>query len=431
MNFKGFILIFGAVVFCFVSYSFDKNCVNSKCHTDFKKFKIVHSPVEEDCEACHEKTGKHEFKLFYKDVNQICTDCHEDRGGGKFLHGALKMKKCIFCHNPHGGDTKALMRTKRVDTTCFECHDRKTKEGKYIHGPNVSGNCSICHDAHSSDNRYLLISPQEQLCINCHTDKDYTDSDKKMHTALEDGCTGCHNPHASQFKYQLITSPKKICAECHSDLVDQAKQVIEKHPPVSDGKGCVNCHDPHGSPYDNNLKDNQVSLCLSCHNKPIIGTDGKDYNIFKILAENPEKHGPIREGNCAGCHNPHGSNFYKILVAEYPKKFYTPYEKKKYSLCFECHEANLAENPKTTVDTNFRNGSENLHYVHVHKKKGRTCRACHMAHASKLPKHIREETPFGKWDIPINFTINKNGGSCSPGCHREYKYNRINPENYQ
>ncbi len=412
-------------------YAFQETCVTSKCHSNFNKYKVIHSPVEDDCETCHEKIGKHKFKLVYSDKNQLCRDCHDDRESGKYLHGAIKMKQCVFCHSPHGGPTKALLKTKRVDDTCFECHDRKTKEGKYIHGPNVSGNCSICHDSHSSDNRFLLIAPEEQLCINCHTDKDFSGSDMKMHTALEDGCTGCHNAHASEFKYQLIASEKNICAECHEDIVDEAKKALEKHPPVTDGKGCVNCHDAHGSAYDSNLKDKQMSLCLSCHNKPIIGTDGKDYNIFKILTNNPEKHGPIREGNCAGCHNPHGSNFYKLLIATYPKRFYTPYQQEKYSLCFECHESNLAENKETTVDTNFRNGSENLHYVHVHKKKGRTCRACHMAHASKLPKHIREETPFGKWDIPINFEISKTGGSCSPGCHREFKYDRVNPESYQ
>jgi len=428
---KGFIFFLCALLFSFSSYSFQNTCVSSKCHSDFQKFRVVHSPVEDDCETCHEKVGKHKFKLVYSNKNQLCKDCHDDRESGKYLHGALNMKECVFCHDPHGGNSKALLKTKRVDTTCYECHDRKSKENKFIHGPNVSGNCSICHDSHSSDSKFLLVAPQEQLCINCHTDKDFSDSGENMHSALEEGCTGCHNPHASPYKYQLIASEKKICAECHQDVVEKSEKALEKHPPVKEGKGCVNCHDAHGSPFENNLKDKEANLCLSCHNKPIIGTDGKDYNIYKILAENPIKHGPINDGNCTGCHNPHGSDFYKILIASYPKKFYTPYEKKKYSLCFECHESNITEYKETTTDTNFRNGSENLHYVHVHRKKGRTCRACHMVHASKLLKHIREETPFGKWDIPINFEITPTGGSCAPGCHREYKYDRVKPEKYQ
>jgi len=419
------------VLILFNVNGYSQSCITSECHTDMEKFRVVHSPVEEDCTACHEEVGKHKFKKITKNIRELCYECHDNKEEGKYLHGGIKIKDCLFCHNPHGGRTKSLLKTKRVDETCYECHDKASKNKKHIHGPNTAGNCSICHDSHSSDNRYLLIESEDKLCIQCHTDKSFSDENERMHTPLEDGCTGCHNPHTSDYEYQLITAPDKICAECHEDIVEHAETAKFKHPIVEQDKKCLNCHDPHGSFYENNMKKDPLSLCLDCHNKPIIGTDGKDYNIYKICKNNPYKHGPVSDGNCSGCHNPHGSSYYKILNNKYPETFYTSFATEKYALCFECHEADLVNVEKTTVQTNFRNGDENLHYFHINRKKGRTCRACHEVHASKLEKHIREETPFGKWDIPIEFEITKTGGSCSPGCHKPYKYDRINPESYK
>jgi hypothetical protein len=71
--------------------------------------------------------------------------------------------------------------------------------------------------------------------------------------------------------------------------------------------------------------------------------------------------------------------------------------------------------------------------VHVNRdKKGRTCRACHETHASSKAKHIRESVPFGSggWMLPIKFEKLESGGSCSPGCHTPYSYDRDNPIQY-
>ena len=63
--------------------------------------------------------------------------------------------------------------------------------------------------------------------------------------------------------------------------------------------------------------------------------------------------------------------------------------------------------------------------------KGRTCRVCHEPHASDGEKLISKEgTQFGDWKIPMNFKITSTGGSCAPGCHRSFKYDRDKPEVY-
>jgi predicted CXXCH cytochrome family protein len=168
----------------------------------------------------------------------------------------------------------------------------------------------------------------------------------------------------------------------------------------------------------------QTELCIDCHNKWIKGTDGKEFNIYKMVKDNPFKHQPIEGGECQGCHDPHGSNSYKILNAPYPSRFYSEFNVDKYKLCFQCHDSSLAEIKVTGKATNFRDGTRNLHYLHVNLKKGRTCRACHDAHAGKNKKLIRDHVPFGKWSLPINFNKTETGGSCAPGCHKSFTYSR-------
>jgi predicted CXXCH cytochrome family protein len=81
---------------------------------------------------------------------------------------------------------------------------------------------------------------------------------------------------------------------------------------------------------------------------------------------------------------------------------------------------------ETTIYTKFRNGNRNLHYVHVvNSRKGRSCRMCHQPHASNGVKLIDKEVQkFGEWEIPVNFAITPTGGSCAPGCHQAFKYDR-------
>jgi hypothetical protein len=37
---------------------------------------------------------------------------------------------------------------------------------------------------------------------------------------------------------------------------------------------------------------------------------------------------------------------------------------------------------------------------------------------------VRDSVPYGNWKMPINFKRNETGGSCAPGCHKEFSYDR-------
>lgn len=397
-----------------------QECITSECHVDFSKLRLLHAPVEDGCTNCHVKTGDHKFKPI--DSATHCVECHDAKNAGRIVHSAMKTGECQDCHDPHGGNDRSFIKTQRMDTLCFNCHDQEPMAKTIVHGPMATGNCAICHDPHSSDHDALLKTPKKTVCTRCHTEKDYSGEGLHMHTPLEEGCDGCHDSHASDNPFQLISPTESLCEICHGDLITDAENAESKHPIVVQGKKCANCHDPHGSLFEHNLKRDQLSLCLDCHNKPIIGTDGKDYNVYQIISKNPNKHGPVEDGNCTGCHDAHGSNYYKILIKEYPEKFYTPFVEKKYDLCFECHENTLVRDEKTTTLTGFRDGDRNLHYLHINREKGRTCRACHEIHAGEQPRHIRPETPFGEWSIPMGFIKTETGGSCTPGCHKAYTY---------
>ena len=75
--------------------------------------------------------------------------------------------------------------------------------------------------------------------------------------------------------------------------------------------GCEDCHDPHDGSRPNMIRADWTNeLCLECH------TEKRGPFLWE--------HAPVRE-DCLNCHNPHGSNHDKLLVAKLPY------------LCQRCH----------------------------------------------------------------------------------------------
>jgi predicted CXXCH cytochrome family protein len=224
----------------------------------------------------------------------------------------------------------------------------------------------------------------------------------------------------------LTSAVPSLCSNCHPNEAALAQKAISKHGPMSDDKSCMNCHDPHFSDFPKLTRKAQVGLCLSCHDKELDSGKDKIMNMKSHLEANKNGHGPIQSEDCVSCHNPHGSDYWRILNRYYPADFYTAYSDGKYGLCFTCHDKEAFKDLHTEKATNFRDGKKNLHFVHVNKiAKGRTCRACHEVHADTgRPSHVKDFVVFSGWNMPMNFTSNKSGGTCAPGCHGEKKYSR-------
>ena len=410
------------------------SCITSKCHSTMDKVKYVHGPVSAgECAKCHGESSKHVSnpkRNKFKPVDNIaekCFSCHEKFKTKKFTHSPVEEGECVSCHNPHGSNYKFQVRSKG-GKICFECHDDEIIKGKFVHGPAAVGGCVACHEPHTSDYKNNLRFKGSELCFMCHTDKaEAIHKAAFVHKPVSEDCVGCHNPHSASKEFFLQSSSPELCLGCHKDKKEQLSKVTVKHGALEQDKSCLNCHDAHMSQIAKNLLMEPMDLCLSCHVKEFKRENGRPItNMKALLAENKEHHGPIKQKDCSGCHDPHGSNDFRILRYSYPSTFYKPFDLSNYGLCFSCHEKTVALNSKTTKLTNFRNGNQNLHFLHVNKAvKGRTCRACHETHASNFPKHIREAVPFGSWDLPLNFEKTESGGSCAPGCHKEKKYDRI------
>lgn len=413
------------------------SCITSKCHAKLEKEKYIHGPIAAgECTVCHGKSDRHKDKPEkYKfkpvtDVANKCYSCHDKFKPKKITHTPVAEGECVACHSPHGSPYKFQLIAKGGDL-CFNCHDEEMLAGKYVHGPAAVGGCIACHEPHTADHEKNLRAKPPELCYMCHTDKAEVISKAEfVHTPVSENCALCHNPHSAPEQFMLQSQSPKLCLDCHKEKKEQLAKVSVKHGALEVDGSCLNCHDAHMSNIGKNLRMEPLDLCLSCHDREYKKANGKNLmNMKKWLEENEDHHGPIKQKDCSGCHDPHGSQNFRILRHFYPPSFYKAFAPENYNLCFSCHEKTLVLNPKTVKLTNFRNGDMNLHFKHVNKPvKGRTCRACHETHASNFPKHIREGVPFGGWQLPVNFQKTETGGSCTPGCHKIKKYDRINEE---
>lgn len=405
-----------------------QSCIDAKCHAGLVKTKFVHGPAAVGaCLQCHEllPNEDHKFKKIGPSVN-LCNNCHDPIKSDKVNHVPFAKGDCVTCHNPHGSEQRFMLMQKSIPQLCFSCHKEDMSKKKTLHPPVEEGDCLVCHQAHSSSNPKLLVKPGNSLCFMCHTDIEsgLTEAEN-IHTPASQ-CTSCHNPHGSDSERMLSSDVPNLCFTCHDGIKQTIMQAVDKHKAVEEGEKCINCHSPHFTKFSKLLLNEPMSLCLSCHNKIMKIQNGTLTNMKELFEKNNNWHGPIRERDCSGCHNPHGSKTdFRLLKWIYPKEFYSSFSVEQYELCFKCHQPTLVLDPKTTTLTRFRNREQNLHFLHVNKKvKGRTCRTCHETHASQRNRHIRESVPFGKWDLPIHFEKTSDGGKCSPGCHASKEYKR-------
>lgn len=355
----------------------------------------------------------------------VSSECHSSTVFGEFVHGPTAQQDCDPCHRLVDEPGHKFELTTEEPDLCFQCHDPPEK-AEHQHGPVSLGVCTVCHNPHSGPYKFMLPETGNNLCFTCHTEKqEHVESVSIQHEVIsEEGCIRCHDPHRSNFKYQLKADMPGLCLDCHEPIRELAENSTVRHEALTRDEKCANCHEPHGNNVPGMLVEQEINLCLNCHDEPMDTPNGRIIDMKSWIENNPERHGPIRDGNCTLCHQPHGSEHFRLLSYEFPREFYMPFSIEIYDLCFQCHENTLVLDERTTVLTDFRNGDKNLHYVHVNQKKGRTCRACHEVHAGTKPKRIKDFVPFGTWMYPVNFELTPNGGKCAPGCHLPRAYDR-------
>ncbi|MEJ2108599.1 MAG: cytochrome c3 family protein [Acidobacteriota bacterium] len=406
-----------------------KSCTENGCHAEVTDFAVLHGPLNAGgCSGCHDykNVSEHTFQMT-RPGNDLCYFCHQIESGTR-THEPVTEEGCLECHHPHGGAAKTHLRANTTRALCEQCHDN-TVQGRLIHEPISTGGCLACHATHRSNFENLLRQETTVMCLDCHVVfADKMKQSRIVHDPVGEDCLECHDAHASN-NIRLLKEPmKELCFSCHEDIEATVKSAQTPHGALEEIGECINCHDSHAANSSHLLRNTTEKLCLECHNREIRTPNGKIPDMTPILATGNSLHGPLTINDCTECHQIHGGARPRLLVKEYPNSFYFPFKESSYELCFSCHNPEMVLVPRTTSLTDFRDGDRNLHFVHVNQQeKGRTCRACHEIHSGELEKHISQTAYFGDWKIPIGFSINSTGGSCSPGCHERFSYDRQNP----
>lgn len=284
----------------------------------------------------------------------------------------------------------------------------------------------------------LLISPgiksellsseiRQESCISCHN---ILVNNTVVHPELATTCDICHtstgkeHPDKSVKGFTLSEKLPVLCFNCHSDFQEHIDSYASVHSPLKDGASCLNCHNPHSSPENKLLISSPNDLCFVCHNKTIVKDSVRIRNISQILQKAKSVHPPVESGGCTNCHNPHFAENRALLIGKFPKEQYVKATAETFELCFMCHDKDLLEKQTTEAATNFRNGTKNLHFVHVSGDKGRNCIMCHDVHGAVNERLIIDKLKFGSWDMKISFSASEKGGSCLTACHSERQYDR-------
>jgi predicted CXXCH cytochrome family protein len=451
------------------------DCTTSGCHAKEIDFAFLHAPVGAGaCDVCHkyDDPTKHTF-TFRHEGAALCSFCHIGKTdtGGLTVHKPVAEGKCAECHSPHGSSQRYLMKKGTTSETCLACHADVLEGRPHVHTPIAQGDCLGCHKAHTSVLPKLMVEEGRALCLRCHENVGHpqiseskrpagqsespealpgpsgggprvlashlheSDEDSAppptpftVHKPLEGECTQCHEQHASKEPALLKQEVGGLCTSCHEPIARSIAGATVKHSAVTVDRACLNCHTAHTSTDRDLLRSAATKLCLECHNTPVKRADGTMVDSVSSMNEKGHHlHGPLSEGLCSGCHDVHGGSHRALLTKPYSETFYQPFNDDAYALCFGCHNRELVTQQPTSSATGFRNGDQNLHYLHVVAPgdSGRSCRSCHATHSAVNDRQLRESTPFGQWEIPIRFSKTDNGGSCAAGCHQARTYDRI------
>ena len=409
----------------------EQNCLSSGCHDSFMQAENIHPVIEDGCETCHDQSFQNhperdgnEFELT-DDLSTLCFDCHDGPDEKLMQHEAFAGGDCVACHSPHSSDNLALLKSEDIGELCADCHDIDNEENMVKHGPAVAGQCNACHESHQSAYPNLVRELSPQLCYNCHEDKAELLNMPTVHAAYDGSCTDCHNPHSSKGEFLVKDEMPNLCLDCHDTMGSEIETAKTVHKIINQDKSCISCHLPHASETEFLLVTEGKELCFTCHDKKYKSKERTLKDVHKIVSKSKFKHEAVATNNCTECHFTHSSNNFFLLNEEFPFSSYAEgADPTHFQLCFDCHDSDALTMEKTTTATNFRDGDVNMHYLHISKNKGRNCILCHSVHGSNKPHLIAKTVPFGKWQMPLKFKEIENGGSCAPGCHALYKYDR-------
>lgn len=208
-----------------------------------------------------------------------------------------------------GSDTCIACHEEQGEKIKFTSHYRYLFEEEEVEG----GGCESCHgpgEKHSDSSlKKDIVRYSSQVCFSCHMGKK-AEFNLQHHHPVAEGkmkCIDCHGPHDNEMEFMSATSLQKSNETCFKCHKEMKGPFIYEHDPMREG--CQTCHNPHGSVYDKMLIADQTNLCLRCHWQPSFNTSGGELGLI------PHGNYYIGRGEeCLDHHRaPHGSNIWKTL----------------------------------------------------------------------------------------------------------------------
>ncbi|MFN2501587.1 MAG: DmsE family decaheme c-type cytochrome [Pyrinomonadaceae bacterium] len=213
-----------------------------------------------------------------------------------------------------------------VGADCRKCHleiveayasNIHGKAGRFIEGRRAT-NCDSCH---GSPEKHVRSGKKEDIqnppkmtskeanssCLQCHSQDKHTFAFQgSKHDRKDMSCLSCHSEHHPKSEKNMLTrfTVEDTCLSCHTSVrkaVFQRSTHLFRSEHGNMKVGCTSCHNPHGGEGDKMLVASTTNnTCYGCH------ADKRGPFLWE--------HPPARE-NCMSCHSPHGSSNAKLLTA--------------------------------------------------------------------------------------------------------------------
>ncbi len=192
--------------------------------------------------------------------------------------------------------------------------DSEGYKKQYFHTKEKENKCKACHNMTSNvpTDGEAFEDVSQTTCYDCH--KTMLSSRNTHAPAANWLCLDCHDGKVDEYniedkgatKYLVRDPVAKTCGSCH-DTVEEWFMNRYTHGPVNDGR-CIRCHNPHGSDNEFFLRKHIWNLCTTCHSEK---ADGKHVVSSFVFARNKGAHptkgpkDPARPGREFACSSCH------------------------------------------------------------------------------------------------------------------------------
>jgi DmsE family decaheme c-type cytochrome len=230
----------------------------------------------------------------------------------EIVHRTMIGEKCLLCHK------------QIVESFALNTHGKGAKAL-------TDSRAAACEACHGNGEEHIntleakdIVNPaklpmaqSDESCLRCHARDHRRDAwQGGKHDRNDMSCLSCHSVHHAKYQERLLARPtvEDTCLSCH---IQERKALFQRSTHLFRTENqlmkvnCVSCHNPHGGEGGKMLLASSTNAtCYQCH------ADMRGPFLWE--------HAPVQE-NCLTCHSPHGSNNERLLLRH------------SHQLCQHCH----------------------------------------------------------------------------------------------